>query len=141
FVKLLFGVVKLIIDFLLALTRNAIDEAINLISNFFPELRGYIDSGTINIAILILAAVVGTEVIIDKNFRNTLEKPVEWIIRALQPKIEALIDWLNNFIYLLLRCSIALLPDAATVIVSLISNIASVISHLKSLAAQSVFQS
>jgi len=53
-VKILFGTVKLLIDFFSAITRNAIDEAINLLSNFFPEIRDWIESGAVNSALLMI---------------------------------------------------------------------------------------
>jgi phage-related protein len=134
----LFDAIKLLLKFFSAITRKAIDEAINIISNFFPEVRDWIDSGAIKAALLAITLVVGGVVIIDKGIRNNLFRLINMIIKSLQPAIDKFVNWLDKSIRTLISCLKTLLPNIVVILVELLTNISTVVSHVKVLPSQCV---
>ena len=119
------------LDFFSAVARNAINEATNLISNFFPQIRDWMESGAVNIALLTLALIVGGAVIIDKGTRDNLQKLLDLIIRSLKPIIDQFVNWLGKSIQSLVEYAKILLPHLVAIILYLFKNISTVINHVK----------
>jgi predicted nucleic acid-binding protein len=131
FVNVLFDTVKLLLDFFAAVSQNAINEALDLLSNFFPQARSWIESDAVNVALIILAFVTAGAIIINKNIRGNLQQIFSLITRSLQPMIENLITWLTESIKLLVYCGKILLPHTTATLVQLLTNILTVVAHLK----------
>jgi len=130
-IRTLFDAVKLLVDFFSAVTRNAINEATNLISNFFPEIRDWIESGAFNDALLAITIIVAGVVIIDEDLRNNLFRLTNFIIRSLQPTLDNFVNWLERSMRVLIDWAKAILPHIVTILVALLVNISKVVSHVK----------
>lgn len=130
-VKHLFGAVKQLLGLFSAITYNAIEEAVNLLSNFFPQIRDWIERGALDSALLIIALIVGGIIIIDKKIRNNLMRLTKLIIDSLRPVINKFLDWIEKSIGFIAEWTKSLLPHIIFILVSLFSNISTVISHVK----------
>jgi hypothetical protein len=133
-VKILFDAIKLLLDFFSAVACKAMDEVASLISIFFPEIRDWIESGAINAALLAIALIAGGVVIIDKDIRNNLFRLTNLIIKSLQPTIDKFVSWLDKSIRSKsIRFDLAkiLLPHIVTILIALVVNISTVVSHVK----------
>jgi predicted nucleic acid-binding protein len=130
-VKILFDAIKLLLDFSSAVARKAMDEAANLISIFFPQFRNWIESGAINAALLAIALIAGGFVIIDKDIRNNLFRLTNLIMKSLQPTMDKFVSWLDKSIRFLVDLAKILLPHIVNILVALVVNILTVVSHVK----------
>lgn len=121
-VKHLFGAVKQLLGLFSAITYNAIEEAVNLLSNFFPQIRDWIEKGALDSALLIIALIVGG---------NNLMRLTKLIIDSLKPVINKFLDWIEKSIGFIAEWTKSLLPHIILILVSLFSNISTVINHVK----------
>jgi phage-related protein len=135
-IRTLLNAVKLLIDFFSAISQKAIDDAINLLSNFFPEIKNWIESGAMNIALFIIALIVRGTVMVDRKARNNLQKLTSLVVKSLQPSIDKFVGWIDRSMGPLIDSEKILLPHTLAILVTLFANISTVISEVKFLPSQ-----